>query len=137
MADSGALPCFGKPEMEYSDRLLKCVDCGREFVFTADEQVFFHARQFKNVPRHCKKCKALRGSGARRVRPETRTNCAECGLETTVPFKPTQGKPVLCRSCLQKQSKVLMSENISLGSQRAEERAAIGRQNRLPGIKPT
>jgi CxxC-x17-CxxC domain-containing protein len=37
------------------------------------------------------------------VRPETRTTCSECGAETTVPFKPTQGRPVLCRSCFQKQ----------------------------------
>jgi CxxC-x17-CxxC domain-containing protein len=36
------------------------------------------------------------------VRPETRTTCSECGAETTVPFKPTQGRPVLCRSCFQK-----------------------------------
>ena len=24
-----------------------------------------------------------------------------CGIETTVPFKPTQGRPVLCRQCFQ------------------------------------
>jgi hypothetical protein len=24
-------------------------------------------------------------------------------METTVPFKPTQGRPVLCRSCFQRQ----------------------------------
>lgn len=28
--------------------------------------------------------------------------CAECGKATTVPFKPTQGKPVLCRDCFRK-----------------------------------
>jgi CxxC-x17-CxxC domain-containing protein len=37
------------------------------------------------------------------VRPETRIQCSECGMETTVPFRPTQGRPVLCRSCFQKQ----------------------------------
>jgi CxxC-x17-CxxC domain-containing protein len=37
------------------------------------------------------------------VRPETRTNCSQCCAETTVPFKPTQGRPVLCRSCFQQQ----------------------------------
>jgi CxxC-x17-CxxC domain-containing protein len=37
------------------------------------------------------------------VRPETRTTCSDCGAETTVPFKPTQGRPVLCRSCFQRQ----------------------------------
>jgi CxxC-x17-CxxC domain-containing protein len=32
---------------------------------------------------------------------ETKTECSACGIETTVPFKPTQGRPVLCRSCFQ------------------------------------
>ena len=27
--------------------------------------------------------------------------CSDCGIETTVPFKPTQGRPVLCRQCFQ------------------------------------
>jgi CxxC-x17-CxxC domain-containing protein len=91
--------------MEFTDRILKCNDCGAEFVFTAGEQLFFHDKQFKNDPKHCKLCKAKRGSGGARVRPETRTACSECGAETTVPFKPTQGRPVLCRSCFQKQPK--------------------------------
>jgi CxxC-x17-CxxC domain-containing protein len=42
--------------------------------------------------------------GGPRVRSETRTTCSECATETTVPFKPTQGRPVLCRSCFQKQN---------------------------------
>ncbi len=90
--------------MEFKDRVLKCVDCGTEFVFTAGEQTFFHDKQFKNDPKHCKQCKAKRARGSQRVRPETRTTCSECGTETTVPFKPTQGRPVLCRACFQKQS---------------------------------
>jgi CxxC-x17-CxxC domain-containing protein len=88
--------------MEYADRILKCIDCGAEFVFTAGEQLFFHDKQFKNDPKHCKQCKAKRASGGAKVRPETRTTCSECGEPTTVPFKPTQGRPVLCRSCFQK-----------------------------------
>ena len=28
--------------------------------------------------------------------------CAECGKQTTVPFKPVEGRPVLCRECYQK-----------------------------------
>jgi CxxC-x17-CxxC domain-containing protein len=89
--------------MEFIDRALKCNDCGAEFVFTAGEQLFFHDKQFKNDPKHCKQCKAKRVRGGPRVRSETRTTCSECGAETTVPFKPTQGRPVLCRSCFQKQ----------------------------------
>ena len=49
--------------MEFTDRALKCVDCGAEFVFTAGEQLFFYDKQFKNDPKHCKQCKAKRARG--------------------------------------------------------------------------
>jgi CxxC-x17-CxxC domain-containing protein len=88
--------------MEFIDRVLKCIDCGSEFIFTAGEQLFFHDKDFKNDPKRCKQCKAKRASGGMRVRTETRTQCSACGMETTVPFRPTQGRPVLCRSCFQK-----------------------------------
>jgi CxxC-x17-CxxC domain-containing protein len=87
--------------MDFVDKVLKCADCGNDFVFTAGEQLFFFDKQFKNDPKRCKQCKAKRASGSGSVRPETRTVCSECGTETTVPFKPTQGRPVLCRSCFQ------------------------------------
>jgi CxxC-x17-CxxC domain-containing protein len=89
--------------MEYTDRVLKCVDCGAEFIFTAGEQFFFHDKQFKNDPKHCKLCKAKRANGKAKVRPETRTTCSHCGESTTVPFKPTQNRPVLCRFCYEQQ----------------------------------
>ena len=88
--------------MEFQDKVLKCVDCGADFVFTAGEQLFFFDKKFTNDPKRCKQCKSKRASGATRVRPETRTSCSACGADTTVPFKPTQGRPVLCRSCFQK-----------------------------------
>ena len=97
--------------MEFVDRLLTCADCGGEFIFTAGEQLFFFDKQFKNDPKRCKPCKSKRsattlrpGSGpaaAGLSRTETRTECSECGIQTTVPFKPTQGRPVLCRQCFQ------------------------------------
>ena len=87
--------------MDFVDRTLKCADCGSEFVFTAGEQLFFHDKQFKNDPKRCKNCKSKRGLGKSGARPETRTVCSQCGAETTVPFKPTQGRPVLCRQCFQ------------------------------------
>ena len=98
--------------MQFVDRFLKCSDCGNEFIFTAGEQLFFYDKQFKNDPKRCKLCKAKR-AGLGRLgnsnataslpysRTETRTECSACGIETTVPFKPTQGRPVLCRSCFQ------------------------------------
>ena len=97
--------------MEFGDRLLTCADCGGEFIFTAGEQLFFFDKQFKNDPKRCKPCKSRRAGVAARAeggpaaagisRTETRTVCSDCGIETTVPFKPTQGRPVLCRQCFQ------------------------------------
>jgi CxxC-x17-CxxC domain-containing protein len=96
--------------MEYHDRVLKCVDCSSEFVFTAGEQMFFADKGFKNEPKRCKNCKGKRaqggggGGGAMQggfARSETKTMCSQCGKETTVPFKPTQGRPVYCRECFQ------------------------------------
>ena len=90
--------------MEYRDRVLKCIDCGAEFVFTAGEQLFFADKGFKNEPKRCKPCKSKRNetmSGAGADRVETTTTCSQCGKETTVPFKPTQGRPVYCRECFQ------------------------------------
>ena len=55
--------------MEFTDRVLKCVDCGAEFVFTAGEQLFFHDKQFKNDPKHCKQCKAKRARGVAACAP--------------------------------------------------------------------
>jgi CxxC-x17-CxxC domain-containing protein len=93
--------------MEFQDKTLKCVDCGGDFIFTAGEQLFFHDKQFKNEPKRCKSCKTQRltavGGKAVTTHPkvETRTTCSSCGRDTTVPFKPTQGRPVLCRECFQ------------------------------------
>jgi CxxC-x17-CxxC domain-containing protein len=91
--------------MEFHDKVLKCSECGAEFVFTAGEQMFFADKGFKNEPKRCKACKAKRaeagGGSSAPVRAETKTTCSQCGKETTVPFKPTQGRPVFCRECFQ------------------------------------
>src|ERR1700731_1613778 len=107
--------------MEFLDRLLTCADCGGEFIFTAGEQLFFFDKQFKNDPKRCKPCKSKRsgvglkaGAGpaaAGLSRTETRTECSACGIETTVPFKPTQGRPVLCRQCFQSKRSIQPAEH--------------------------
>jgi CxxC-x17-CxxC domain-containing protein len=101
--------------MEFQDKVLKCIDCGADFIFTAGEQLFFHDKQFKNEPKRCKTCKTKRvsvlgavpsGQNGGFAKVETRTTCSECGKETTVPFKPTQGRPVFCRECFQQKRQV-------------------------------
>ncbi|HEV2499772.1 MAG TPA: zinc-ribbon domain containing protein [Terriglobia bacterium] len=89
--------------MEYKDKVLKCAECGGEFVFTSGEQLFYAEKGFKNEPKRCKSCKTKRGqSGSPSpARSATTTVCSQCGKETTVPFKLTQGRPVYCRECFQ------------------------------------
>ncbi len=81
--------------MEFQDKVLKCIDCGADFVFTAGEQLFFHDKAFRNEPKRCKACKAKRvavlgavPSGNHRGgfgKVETRTTCSQC------PARPTSG----------------------------------------------
>jgi CxxC-x17-CxxC domain-containing protein len=96
-------------EVEFEDTTIKCVDCGEDFIWTAGEQVFFHDKGLKNSPKRCKPCKqaknerlaaiaAAQAAGVRQ-RIEVSVNCAQCGQQTTVPFYPSQGRPVFCRSC--------------------------------------
>ena len=92
--------------MEFQDKNLRCVDCGEEFIWTAGEQLFFADKQFKNEPKRCKACKTKRASrqtsgSMMRDRVETQATCSACGKETTVPFRPTQGRPVFCKECFQ------------------------------------
>jgi CxxC-x17-CxxC domain-containing protein len=105
--------------MEFQDKVLKCVDCGADFIFTAGEQLFFYDKQFKNEPKRCKTCKSKRvavlgatpvgGNNHTYAKVETRTTCSQCGKETTVPFRPTQGRPVFCRECFQQRRTAAVS----------------------------
>jgi CxxC-x17-CxxC domain-containing protein len=106
----------------YTDRTLACVDCGVEFIFTADDQEFHASRGFTNEPKRCPDCrrarKSARGdsgggggygggggggysSGPRQMYPAT---CANCGRETEVPFQPRGDRPVYCRDCFQQRA---------------------------------
>ena len=98
---------------EYSDKVLQCVDCASDFIFTAGEQLFFADKGLKNEPKRCKPCKSRKneriaanmqsfGTAFPRERVEVTVKCALCAVETTVPFRPTQGRPVYCRDCFLK-----------------------------------
>lgn len=100
---------WNQSESEFDDRAIHCVDCSEDFTWTAGEQVFFHDKGLKNEPKRCKPCKqakndrlsaiaAAQAAGVRQ-RIEVSVQCAQCGQQTTVPFYPSQGRPVFCRSC--------------------------------------
>jgi len=96
-------------ESEFDDKSITCIDCGLDFTWTAGEQAFFRDKKLQNPPKRCKACKqaknerlaaiaAAQASGVKQ-RIEVSVKCARCGESTTVPFYPSQGRPVFCRSC--------------------------------------
>lgn len=106
------------------DQIIKCADCGDEFLFTAGEQSFYASKGLTHAPTRCKNCRDARrssrpegggggggggrggprggggggGGGARELYDAV---CGNCGTATQVPFPPTAGRPVYCRDCFQ------------------------------------
>jgi CxxC-x17-CxxC domain-containing protein len=89
----------------FTDKQIKCVDCGNEFTFTAEDQEFFVQKGYTNEPKRCLSCRQARkgdrggSSGGARSMQKYPAVCAQCGKETEVPFEPKQGRPVYCSSC--------------------------------------
>jgi len=82
----------------YEDKKLTCVDCGAEFTFTASEQEFYAEKGFTNEPKRCHECRQARKRQRSQKQMFTVT-CDECGVDTQVPFQPTEGRPVYCSDC--------------------------------------
>ena len=100
--------------MTLEDKVLICVDCENEFIFTVGEQEFYTERGFENEPKRCSPCRVVRRSdlntrrgrnsgGARGPRQMYPAVCAQCGKETEVPFEPKGIKPVYCSECYAEQ----------------------------------
>ena len=95
----------------YNDKNLSCKDCGKEFVFSASEQDFYEQKGFTNEPGRCPECRSAKkeqmrsnrggGYGRSQQREMHPATCATCGKSTTVPFRPSGGKPVYCKDCYQ------------------------------------
>ena len=92
--------------MALKDKTLTCRDCGQEFTFTAGEQEFYSSRGLQNEPKRCPECRTARRrertAGSSNPRSVHAAVCASCGAETTVPFEPTEGRPVYCKDCYTK-----------------------------------
>jgi CxxC-x17-CxxC domain-containing protein len=46
--------------MSYADKIIRCRDCGADFVFTAGEQEFYAQKGFTNEPTRCPACRQAR-----------------------------------------------------------------------------
>ena len=90
--------------MALADKSLTCVECGSPFTFTSGEQEFFASRGYTNEPKRCPECRSARksqqrgfgGGGPREMHPVV---CAQCGVDTMVPFVPRGDRPVYCSDC--------------------------------------
>jgi len=92
--------------MALADKTLTCRDCGKEFTFTTGEQEFYLSHGLQNEPSRWPECRAARRSERRggygQPRQMYTVVCAECGVETTVPFEPREERPVYCKECYAK-----------------------------------
>lgn len=94
---------------EFVDQAIVCIDCNGEFLWSVGEQIFFRDKNLDNPPKRCKACKRAKNerlsaiADAQRAgikqRIEVFVHCARCSESTSVPFYPSQGRPVYCRSC--------------------------------------
>jgi len=93
--------------VSFVDKLLHCSDCGLDFTFSVEEQEFFAAKGYTNEPKRCSPCREARkaerpGYGYKSRRQMYPAVCAECGIQTQVPFEPRDGRPVYCSDCYNK-----------------------------------
>lgn len=92
----------------FQDKILTCCDCGAEFVFSASEQEFYAEKGFANEPKRCPACRAARkqqNNGYSSPKREMYDAiCAECGIATKVPFRPSGDRPIYCRDCFNKRN---------------------------------
>lgn len=86
----------------YQDKTLICVECGKEFIWTAGEQEFFAEKGFSNQPKRCKDCRNARTKNLKPPREMYDAVCASCGKPCKVPFRPTEGRPIYCKECFAK-----------------------------------
>lgn len=104
---------------------IECIDCRTQFTWTAGEQDFFHAKGLTNPPKRCKPCKKAKNqrlSDIERARIDGKRHhvvmpaeCATCGKVTTVPFYPSQGRPVYCRDCFKRVNAPQRADEASAG----------------------
>ena len=91
------------------DKTIHCVDCSEDFVWSVGEQLFYAQKDLLNPPKRCKPCKLAKTrrladieiaqATGKKHRVDVRAQCAKCLRSTTVPFYPSQGRPVYCKEC--------------------------------------
>lgn len=89
--------------MPLADQTIKCRDCSRDFVWTAQEQEFYQSKGFTNPPGRCPECREAKKQQGFGQRQMFKIKCASCGKDAEVPFEPKGDRPVYCGECFAKQ----------------------------------
>ena len=106
---NGHVSQISSVENELPDVVIICINCEQDFIWTTGEQQFYRDKGLQNPPKRCKPCKQAKNerivaaqaaqlSGIKQ-KIEVAVDCDNCKTNTTVPFYPSQGRPVFCRSC--------------------------------------
>jgi CxxC-x17-CxxC domain-containing protein len=106
---------------DFADTHILCIDCGAEFIWSVGEQVFYRDKGLQNPPKRCRECKqakndrimliaAAQAAGVKQ-KIEVAVYCSKCSGYTTVPFYPSQGRPVYCRSCYLEMNPLILQGN--------------------------
>ena len=95
----------------YADKTLNCVECKTDFTYAATEQELHASLGYQNEPKRCMPCREAKrqrkgdsrrgggGGGEGGLRESFTANCAECGKEAQLPFKPRADRTVYCSDC--------------------------------------
>jgi CxxC-x17-CxxC domain-containing protein len=87
------------------------------------------------IPESAKRSPSSRGRGGGRPQREMHpAKCTLCGTQTKVPFKPTPGKPLRCRDCMEKVESGKASRE-DLAKEREVMKKARGKSQAESGVK--
>ena len=93
-------------EDKIKDKILKCKDCKRTFVFTVNEQKFFGQKGYKD-PVRCKVCRRMKKIVKLSLEDGVPVSenvvfeevCDKCGRKFYTKFKRKEGERIYCDDC--------------------------------------
>ncbi len=104
--------------MELTEKLLYCVECQKNFIFSISEQKYYQEKGFLHPPKRCKQCRPVKTFSSdnennhyenldqsnyiSRRRKRWQIVCSACGCESSIPFAPKPGRALYCPTCYKK-----------------------------------
>jgi CxxC-x17-CxxC domain-containing protein len=98
--------------MPFEDKTITCVECGAEFLHTAEDQARYAERGFTNDPKRCRECREKRKVEAEQQAEEgdKTLTCIDCGTPFIHSAKDQAyyaergftNEPKRCRECREK-----------------------------------